>query len=216
LAHRAGRVPHSQQANANQDNEQSSSNAPKSTLLFLFSSPLLTLHQPLNLLLHSNASKIINTQISFREFAFSRLDQILLEDPTRSVAIVLYAEGLWVEFGTVLEDAPVVLDDFDLANEAGVRRGIDCAEVAGWVLTELSGVECFVGEDQDVGVVLFITYDELPEIDGSCDVEGILRVDPHSVEILKPGDPEHGGVLFDIPKETHSLEVPMPEGLVSG
>ena len=82
------------------------------------------------------------------------------------------------------------------------------------MFSHLSGVEGLIRHAEDVGVVLLLAHDELPEIDRASDGRCIALVNTHAVNVTVVSDAPHVLDFRHVGKEAHPLQPAVPEGLV--
>jgi len=83
------------------------------------------------------------------------------------------------------------------------------------VLSNLSGVDGFVGHDKNIGVVLLLADYQLPEIYRTCDYHGKVMVDSHAIGVSIVGDSPKMFKFGHVAIEAHALQPSMAKGFVS-
>lgn len=93
---------------------------------------------------------------------------------------MLYSKGFWVYQRTIRKQTELFLYNLELSVFPLIFHS-HSAQVTSRVLTKLCRVKSLVAKDQDLRIILFISSDQLPKVNGACDVHRVGVVYPHSI-----------------------------------
>lgn len=134
--------------------------------------------------------------------------------PSVPKVVVLNRKGIRVQLVTVRQEIPptvnknvgIIIFKVIVSFETDVAQGM---------LSQLTGVKCFIRHQQELRVVLFFSWHKLPKIDWTSYLQCISFVDSHSVEVSKVSNPPHVLVFRSVGEEAHALQPAKPEGFIN-